>query len=148
MPLADAPDELARGRRGSEAARRRSRRVAGRVRETLVEQPRRRGERRLVLGRRVEGHERLLDRPSRRTTTRLAMALVIETRSTRRTRAARGLAGVAMPAAWVSRGERRGREPEPVLARELHLAELVADHQLLDRAAAATASMIDSTYKR
>ena len=31
------------------------------------------------------------------------------------------------------RGERRRREPEPVLAGELHLAELVADHQLLDR---------------
>jgi PAS domain S-box-containing protein len=30
-------------------------------------------------------------------------------------------------------GQRRGRQAEPVLARELHLAELVADHQLLDR---------------
>ena len=35
------------------------------------------------------------------------------------------------------RGERRGGEAEPVLAGELHLAELVADHQLLDRRAAA-----------
>ena len=35
------------------------------------------------------------------------------------------------------RGERRRGEPEPVLAGELDLAELVADHQLLDRRAAA-----------
>ena len=44
-----------------------------------------------------------------------------------------GLAGVAMPAARVRLREGRRGEAEPVLARELDLAELVADHQLLDR---------------
>ena len=36
------------------------------------------------------------------------------------------------PGSAGDRGERRRRQPEPVLAGELHLAELVADHQLLD----------------
>ena len=55
------------------------------------------------------------------------------TTSTRRTRTARGLAAVAMPATSGRRRERGRGEPEPLLARELDLAELVADHQLLDR---------------
>ena len=40
--------------------------------------------------------------PSRRMTTRLAIRSLMETRSTRRTLADAGLAGVARPAAWVS----------------------------------------------
>ena len=71
--------------------------------------------------------------PSRRTRIRLAIRSL--TRPGRRAGCGRraGLAGVASPAERVSAGEGRGREAEPVLAGELDLAELVADHQLLDR---------------
>ena len=83
---------------------------------------------------RVEGEQDLLDRPSRRTRMRLASRSWIATRSTRRTRAARGLAGRGQPGGVGQAGQRRGGEAEPLLAGELHLAELVADHELLDRA--------------
>ena len=70
--------------------------------------------------------------PSRSTRMRLAIRSLTATRSTRRMWAARGLAGVAMPGRAGQPGERRRGEAEPVLAGELDLAELVADHQLLD----------------
>ena len=63
---------------------------------------------------------------------RLAIRSLTATRSTRRMCAARGLAGVAMPGRAGQPGEGRRREAEPVLAGELDLPELVADHQLLD----------------
>ena len=71
--------------------------------------------------------------PSRRTRIRLAIRSLTATRSTRRIWAAFGFAGVAMPGGARQAGERGRGEAEPVLARELDLAELVADHQLLDR---------------
>ena len=76
---------------------------------------------------------------------RLASRSLIETRSIRRTWAARGLAGVASAGGPVGGGEGRRREAEPLLAGVLHLAELVADHQLLDRRRAGSLSLIDST---
>ena len=81
----------------------------------------------------VERDELLLDRALGEDDDRLAVR-----------RAGRDEVDVAQPArAWLGRrgeaggvgdaGERRGGKAEPLLAGELDLAELVADHQLLDR---------------
>ena len=82
--------------------------------------------------------------PSRRTRIRLARRSWMRDEVDPADARAVGLAGVARPAERGDAGEGRGREAEPVLAGELDLAELVADHQLLDRRSG-SASTIAST---
>ena len=70
--------------------------------------------------------------PSRRTRIRLAIRSLMATRSIRRMCGVTRLGRCGDARRTGDRRERRGGQAKPVLAGELDLAELVADHQLLD----------------
>ena len=133
-PLADAPrealDRVVLGQSGED----RRRAAARRVGQPLVEQTGDAVEGRLIdrFGL-VQAHDRLLDAALAEHEDQARHPLVdrdqVDAPDVRGARLGRGgQAGGARQA-----GERRRREAEPVLTRELDLAELVADHQLLDR---------------
>ena len=71
--------------------------------------------------------------PSRKTMIRLASRSVIDDEVDPADVGGAGLGGRREPGDAVGAREGRRREAEPLLRRVLHLAELVADHQLLDR---------------
>ena len=95
----------------------------------------------------VEGDERLLDRALAEDDDEARHAVVDRDEVDAADAGRGGLGGRREAGGVGQRGDRRGGEAEPVLARELHLAELVADHQLLDLGQRRV-SMIDSTYQR
>ena len=133
--LADAAGRCARS--GSSAAQPRqaaSARRRGALGESLVEQAGDAVERRLVdaVGL-VEGDGRLLDRALAQDEDEARHPLVDRDEVDPPDVGGVGLGRRREAGRAGQPGERRGGEAEPVLAGELDLAELVADHQLLDR---------------
>ena len=133
-PLADAPrqslDRVVLGQAGQD----RRGATAGRVGQPLVEQAGDAVEGRLIdrLGL-VEVHDRLLDAAFAQHEDQARHPLVDGDEVDAADVRGAGLGRRRQTRRARQPGERRGREAEPVLARELDLAELVADHQLLDR---------------